>query len=292
MSLPSHLRHPEESDSTLYAISTLQRFGLPFGGSLSDAAKLPKTCPSCPALMITDADASRTRPHKLLFRFQHHAGRCGGTGGAWVKPHDVTKIGCKKCVWCLPGPGGQLFPASRVDIEPQQLRPDRSRGADLFVRQLGGGGKDIGVDFVVTSCTRSSIRTKSSRSSDAPLLEVEEKKFKKDLSSSLPFQSSASRRLVPFALNQFGRRGPHANALLLEFASSLVLRSGGCPLTSGPFAMTDSQALHHIVGIWGARITWMAEREHAARVLSSIQSSDSALVPGPVPGALVGPSRT
>ena len=59
----------------------------------------------------------------------------------------------------------------------------------------------------------------------------------------LPFQTSATRRFVPFALNQFGRRGPHANALLLEFASSLVLRSGGCHLTRGPFAMTESQAL-------------------------------------------------
>ena len=296
MSLPSHLRHPENSDDLHYAISTLQRQGLPFGGSINDVAKLPKTCPTCPAIMCSDADTTRTRPHEVLFRHQHHAGRCGGTGGAWANPHDVTKIGCKKGVWCFTGPGGQLFPASRVDIEPQHLRPDRTRGADLYVRQLGGSGKDIGIDFVVSSCTCSSIREKSQNSSDAPLKKAEDRKFAKDLASSLPFQNSATRRFVPFALNQFGRRGPHANALLLEFASALVLRSGGCHLTRGPFAMTDSQALQHIVGVWGARITWMVEREHAARILRSIESyiqaTDAAFVPGPLSRAPAGPNRT
>ena len=60
--------------------------------------------------------------------------------------------------------------------------------------------------------------------------------------------------------------------------------------------MTDNQALQHIVWVWGARITWMAEREHAARVLRSIESfiqtTDAAFVPGPLSRAPAGPNRT
>ena len=61
--------------------------------------------------------------------------------------------------------------------------------------------------------------------------------------------------------------------------------------------MTDSQALQHILGTWGARITWMAdEREHAARILRTIESfivaSDAAFIPGPASRVPAGPNRT
>ena len=71
-------------------------------------------------------------------------------------------------------------------------------------------------------------------------------------------------RFIPLALNYFGLRGPHFQAVLKEFATILVTKPEGCSLLNGPFALTHSGALYKIMRTWGSRLTWDAQREHAS----------------------------
>ena len=99
-----------------------------------------------------------------------------------------------------------------------------------------------------------------------------------------------------------GKRGPHFRALLLEFASLLIKRSSGCRLLQGPFAVPPSVALSKVLNCWGARLTWAAQKEHAAQGIRGMESRESAAsfisfaagrgdaIPG-VPGGRAGGQR-
>jgi hypothetical protein len=77
-------------------------------------------------------------------------------------------------------------------------------------------------------------------------------------------------------INKCGKRGPHFQALLLEFASLLIKRSSGCRLLQGPFAVPPSVALSKVLNCWGARLTWAAQKEHATQVIRGVESRKSA----------------
>ncbi len=78
-------------------------------------------------------------------------------------------------------------------------------------------------------------------------------------------------------MNQCGKRGPHFQALLLEFASSLrIKRSSSCHLLQGPFAIPSYVALSKVLNCWGARLTWGAQKEHAAQVILGVEMRKAA----------------
>ncbi len=56
---------------------------------------------------------------------------------------------------------------------------------------------------------------------------AENYKFNKDLRNVDLIQASSTQRLIPLAMNQCGRRGPHFEAILLDYASLLINRSIG-----------------------------------------------------------------
>jgi hypothetical protein len=60
--------------------------------------------------------------------------------------------------------------------------------------------------------------------------------------------------------------------VLKEFATTLVTRLGGCPLLKGPFALSINGALRKVQNSRGARLTWSAQRQHAAQTLSGMDS--------------------
>jgi len=68
-------------------------------------------------------------------------------------------------------------------------------------------------------------------------------------------------------MNRCSRRGPHFEAILLEYASLLIKRSSGCSLLQGPFAIPPTVALSKVLSCWGARLAWTAQRELAAQVI-------------------------
>ena len=106
---------------------------------------------------------------------------------------------------------------------------------------------------------------------DAVAKEKEQYKYKKDDESVTRLQSSNSIRFVPATMNQFGRRGPHFEALLREFAAELVTRPAGCKLMKGPYKQSFRQALRCIHSRWGARLTWTAEREFGAQIIKATE---------------------
>ena len=57
-----------------------------------------------------------------------------------------------------------------------------------------------------------------------------------------------------------------------EFATQLVMRPNGCTLMSGPFALSLNGALRKLLFTWGARLTWTAQRQHAAQILIGMDS--------------------
>jgi hypothetical protein len=79
-------------------------------------------------------------------------------------------------------------------------------------------------------------------------------------------------RFVPLALNHFGMRGSHFQAVLKEFATIVVTRPEGCPLLQGPFALTHSGALHKILRSWGSSLTWTAHREHSSQIVRGLHA--------------------
>jgi hypothetical protein len=128
------------------------------------------------------------------------------------------------------------------------------------------------MDVVITSVMQRSCLLNTLKSSDYAIRRVESGKFRKDASSVGPIQSSSTKRFVPLALNHLGMRGGHFNAVLNEFATTLVTKPSGCPLMKGPFALSMKGALRKILNTWGARLTWTAQRQHAAQTLHNMES--------------------
>ena len=132
---------------------------------------------------------------------------------------------------------------------------------------MPGALKDIAMDICISSCTKKTGLRKAATNPDHTVTEKEKHKFTADYKSCFRLQSSASMRFVPLCANQFGRRGPHFEAMLTEFATELVSRPSGCKLMKGPYEQTYRQALSTIRKCWGARITWTIERANAMNTL-------------------------
>jgi hypothetical protein len=147
-----------------------------------------------------------------------------------------------------------------------------SRPGDVYAIGNGMHRKDTVMDIVVTSALKHSCLIHATKGSDYVIRDAESVKFKANTRSTSPIQSSATRRLIPLALNHMGLRGGHFQAMLREFAIILVTRPGGCSLLQGPFALSLNGALHKILNTWGSRLTWTAQREHAAQIVSAMDS--------------------
>ena len=126
------------------------------------------------------------------------------------------------------------------------------------------------MDIIVTSALKQSYLIHATKGSDYVIRAAESVKFRADARSTSPIQSSATRRLIPLALNHMGLRGGHFQALLKEYATILVTKPGGCSLLHGPFALSLDGALHKILNTWGSRLTWTAQREHAAQIVGAM----------------------
>ena len=69
MDRPSFMTMDDLNDSALFGVSTLQRFGLPFGGSVSEVDSLPPICPCCRTILFS-LDDDVPKPDRL-FTWQH-----------------------------------------------------------------------------------------------------------------------------------------------------------------------------------------------------------------------------
>ncbi len=164
-----------------------------------------------------------------LINWQTHLGRCGGDGRC-LQAHEIVKLSLKRLALSNADPGGVAIPSGQLLIEPRHLRSDDSRPGDLYAVAGGLHAKDAAMDLMVTSSLSISTLLHTSKSFDYALRLVENKKFNKDLRNPEHLQHSATQRFIPLVLNQCGKRGPHFEATLREFASLLIKRSSGCSL--------------------------------------------------------------
>jgi hypothetical protein len=153
----------------------------------------------------------------------------------------------KELVLSNPNPGGAAFPASTILIEPPHLRGDKSIPRDIMALGRDVHKLDVAMNIVIASGLTKSRLSSSCKSYDFVLKAAEKAKFRKDIRSVNPISSSSTMRFVPLALNYFGLRGPHFQAVLKEFAKILVTKPEGCSLLHGLFALTHSGALHKIL---------------------------------------------
>ncbi len=182
------------------------------------------------------------------------------------------KLALKRLVLTSSEPAGRAFPMESVLIEPPHLRRDKSRPGDIYALGNGLHRRDSVMDIVITSAMQRSCLINSSKSSDFAIKKAEDEKFKKDARSAGPIQNCPTKRFIPLAMNDFGLRGGHFNAVLKEFASQLVLRPNGFPLMKGPFALSMNGAFMKIMNSWGSRLTWAVQRQHAAQIISGMES--------------------
>ncbi len=223
-----------------------------------------ETCAYCNA-PLWNPDISGSTMDKL-FAWQCHLGRCGGDGRR-LQAHEVVKRALRDMVLSNPSPGGAAFPTSSVLIDSLHLTKDRSRLGDIMALGRDVHKLDSAMDIVIASALQKSCVTSFNKSSDIVLKAAEKTKFRKDLNSLKPIFSSSTMRFVPLALNHFGLRGPHFQAVLKEFATIMVTKPEGCSLLRGPFALIHSGALHKILRCWGSRLTWTAQREHVGNIV-------------------------
>ncbi len=110
------------------------------------------------------------------------------------------------------------------------------------------------------------------KGSDYAIRASESVKFRANARSSGPIQSSATRRLIPLALNHMGLRGGNFSAIMKEYATILVTRPCGCILLQGPFALSLNSVLYKIPNTWAPRLTWTAQSEHAAHIVRAMDA--------------------
>jgi hypothetical protein len=187
-------------------------------------------------------------------------------------------LAVKRLALCNPDPGGITIPPSQLILEAKHLRSDSSRPGDLYAVAGGLHAKDAAMDVVMCSTMSKSCLQNSSTSSDFVLHHAECNKFNTDLRNHELLQLSATQRFIPLALNQFGRKGPHFEAILCEHASLLMKRASGCRLLQGPFAVPPTVALAKVLSTWGARLAWAAQREHNAQIIKAVVNHMSATV--------------
>jgi hypothetical protein len=138
--------------------------------------------------------------------------------------HEVVKRARRDLVLSYPNPGGAAFPASSVLIVPPHLRRDRSRPGDIMALGRDVHSLDTAMDQNIASGLTKSRLSSSCRSSGFVLKAAEKAKFKKNKNSAKPISTSSTMRFVPLALNHFGMRGSHYQAVLKEFATIVVTR--------------------------------------------------------------------
>jgi len=251
-------------EPSLFCATTLHRFGLPVDYARLKTVTLPESCAWCNA-PLWDPAIPGTTMDKLV-AWQCHLGRRGGDGRR-LQAHEVVKRALRDLLLSKPSPGGAAFQDSSVLIEPLHRRKDGSRPGDILALGRDVHRLDTAMDLGIASALQKSCLFSIVKSSDIVLKAAEKSKFRKDLNSAKPISSSSTMRFVPLAINHFGVRGPHFQAVLKEFATIIVTRPEGCSLLQGPFALTHSGALHKILRCWGSRLTWTTRREHASQII-------------------------
>ena len=127
-------------------------------------------------------------------------------------------------------------PKSSIVVEEKGLRPDPTRPGDVVVLDFYGLGRHLVIDAVISTVYRNTILTAASMIPGHVAKLAEDKKFKADAKSSQPVscKHGGDHVLVPFAMEDGGTLGAHAQALLKTLAEYAV--------SAGRYSSPDSRS--------------------------------------------------
>ena len=189
-----------------------------------------------------------------------HFARCPKSG-AYYAAHKVA-VGVVNTIIDEAG-----FGSDRRNEVPN-LRPDGTRPADVVIVNYGGSFRDVLLDVTVPG-VMAPVRASSQShlyflsSPGAAARQAEAKKFRQDENSSRPLRSV--HRFIPFAIEEFGRLGNHAEAFLFEMAKAAT-SSRGHLLHLPDDSPQAKHYLKHKLKSWRQRFSLAVNITHAACV--------------------------
>ena len=143
-------------------------------------------------------------------------------------------------------------PEAAVVLEARNLRAtDNSRPGDVVALEFFSDGRHLVIDAVMTTVYMNSVMEKVATVQGFAAKQAEGRKFLADMTSRQPISAThvGPHILVPFAIEDGGRLGAHAQALLRALATSALAR-GRTP----PFAREIKNMTHPmLVSMWVKR---------------------------------------
>ncbi len=164
-------------------------------------------------------------------------------------------------------------PESAIVLEARGLRAaDRTRPGDVVALNFFAEGRHLVVDAVMTTVYRNTALKKVATIPGYAAKQAEEKKFQADKASTQPVSAvhGGLHILLPFAVEDGGRLGAHAQALLRALATAALSKGRRPPFVKGTDEMQHQMLVSQWVRRWQQRVSsWLhlAISRHAVRLL-------------------------
>jgi len=167
-------------------------------------------------------------------------------------------------------------PEASLVLEARGLRAaDSSRPGDVVVLDFFADGRHMVIDAVMTTVYRNTVLEKVATVPGYAAKQVEDRKSLAGRTSSQPISAThgGPHILAPFAIEDGGRLGAHAQALLRGLAPLALARGRTPPFARGIKDMTHPMLVSLWVRRWQQRISaWLhlAISRHDVRLLCPI----------------------
>jgi hypothetical protein len=164
-------------------------------------------------------------------------------------------------------------PDAAIVTEARGLRAaDNSRPGDVVALDFFADGRHLVIDAVMTTVYRNTALEKVATVPGFAARQAEDRKFKADQTSSQPISAihGGPHILVPFAVEDGGRLGEHAQALLRALATAALAKGRSPPFARGIDKLTHNMQISLWVRRWQQRLSaWvhLSISRHAMRLL-------------------------
>jgi hypothetical protein len=165
------------------------------------------------------------------------------------------------------------IPDAAVVTEARGLRAaDRSRPGDVVALDFFAEGRHLVIDAVMTTVYRNTILEKVATVPGFAAKQAEDRKLLADRTSTQPISAvhGGPHILVPFAIEDGGRLGAHAQALLRSLATAALAKGRAPPFARGVDNITHNMQVSLWVRRWQQRLSaWvhLAISRHTMRLL-------------------------
>ncbi len=164
-------------------------------------------------------------------------------------------------------------PDASIVLEARGLRAmDKTRPGDIVALDFFADGRHMVIDAVMTSVYRNTVLEKVATILSYAAKQLEDRKFLADKDSRQPIAViyGGPHILVPFAIEDGGRLGAHAQALLRALAIAALSKGRRPPFVKGAETMSHNMLVSQWVRRWQQRLSaWLhlAISRHTLRLL-------------------------